>query len=121
MNRPHLEHACKTLRLSGLSRTLDLRLQEAAAARLTHAATGEGISYAMRSAQVMAKSIAAEPSPGQALYKDYTKRTERAFTIPLNTAVGFMNFVNTPAFGMVASLVTHKVVQTPLRYLLEHA
>jgi hypothetical protein len=32
-----------------------------------------------------------------------------------------MNFVNTPAFGMVASLVTHKVVQTPLRYLLEHA
>ena len=91
------------------------------AARLTHAATGEGISYAMRSAQVMAQSIAAEPSPGQALYKDYTKRTARAFTVPLNTAVGFMNFVNTPAFGMVASLVTHKVIQTPLRYLLEHA
>jgi DNA replication protein DnaC len=37
MNHPHLESACKALRLSGLSRTLDLRLQEAAAARLAHA------------------------------------------------------------------------------------
>jgi len=37
MNRPQLENACKLLRLSGLSRTLDLRLQEAAAARLAHA------------------------------------------------------------------------------------
>jgi len=37
MNHPHLQSACKALRLSGLSRTLDLRLQEAAAARLAHA------------------------------------------------------------------------------------
>ena len=37
MNHPQLENACKILRLSGLSRTLDLRLHEAAAARLAHA------------------------------------------------------------------------------------
>jgi DNA replication protein DnaC len=37
MNSPHLETACKQLRLSGMSRTLGLRLQEAAASRLAHA------------------------------------------------------------------------------------
>jgi DNA replication protein DnaC len=37
MNKAHLESACKKLRLSGLARTLALRLQEAAASRLTHA------------------------------------------------------------------------------------
>jgi DNA replication protein DnaC len=37
MNHPHLESACKTLRLSGMSRTLGIRLQEAAAGRLAHA------------------------------------------------------------------------------------
>jgi DNA replication protein DnaC len=37
MNHPQLEMACKQLRLSGLYRTLGLRLQEAAANRLTHA------------------------------------------------------------------------------------
>ena len=37
MNHPHLETTCKQLRLSGLSRTLGVRLQEAAASRLAHA------------------------------------------------------------------------------------
>jgi DNA replication protein DnaC len=37
MNSPNLEIICKQLRLSGLSRTLGIRLQEAAGNRLTHA------------------------------------------------------------------------------------
>ena len=37
MNSSNLETACKTLRLSGMSRTLSTRLQEAAASRLAHA------------------------------------------------------------------------------------
>jgi DNA replication protein DnaC len=37
MNNAQLESACKKLRLSGLARTLALRLQEAAASRLSHA------------------------------------------------------------------------------------
>jgi DNA replication protein DnaC len=37
MTHPHLETACKQLRLSGLCRTLGTRLQEAAANRLAHA------------------------------------------------------------------------------------
>jgi DNA replication protein DnaC len=37
MNNPNLEMACKKLRLSGMSQTLGLRLQEAAANRLAHA------------------------------------------------------------------------------------
>jgi len=37
MNSPNLEPTLRQLRLSGLARTLDVRLQEAAASRLTHA------------------------------------------------------------------------------------
>jgi DNA replication protein DnaC len=36
MKHPNLESVCKQLRLSGLNRTLDVRLQEAAANRLSH-------------------------------------------------------------------------------------
>ena len=88
------------------------------AARLTNAATGEGISYAMRSARVVAGAIAAHDAPGQALYEDYTRKTVRSFTLPLQTGVGFMNFVGTPAFAMVSSLITQRAVQSPLRWLL---
>ena len=37
MNHPQLELTLKQLRLSGLATTLGVRLQEAAASRLTHA------------------------------------------------------------------------------------
>ena len=57
------------------------------AARLTNAATGEGISYAMRSARVAAEAITDNPAPGQILYEDYTRRTVRSFTLPLQTAI----------------------------------
>lgn len=36
MNHQNIEAACKELRLSGLALSLSLRLQEAAANRLTH-------------------------------------------------------------------------------------
>ena len=88
------------------------------AARLTNAATGEGISYAMRSARVAAQAIGEHSAPGLPLYEDYTRRTVRNFALPLQTAVGFMNFVGTPAFSMISSLITQRAVQTPLRWLL---
>lgn len=90
-------------------------------ARLTNAATGEGISYAMRSAYVASQAIARNPRPGQALYADYTEKTTKTFTMPLHSAVGFMNFVNTPIFGWFSSLITSRMVQEPMRWLLANA
>ena len=90
-------------------------------ARLTNAATGEGISYAMRSACVAAESIARHDRVGTALLSDYQAATTRKFSLPLKTAVGFMNFVNTPAFGMASSLITSRAVQGTMRYLLANA
>lgn len=88
------------------------------AARLTNASTGEGISYAMRSACVAAEVIAGHEQPGYSMYTDYTQRTVQKFSLPMHTAVGFMNFVKTPAFDFVSSLVTSRVVQSPMRWLL---
>jgi hypothetical protein len=72
----------------------------------------------MRSARVAAEAIADHSAPGLPLYEDYTRRTVRSFTLPLSTAVGFMNFAGTPAFAAVSSLITHRAVQSPLRWLL---
>lgn len=90
-------------------------------ARLTNAATGEGISYAMRSACVAAAAIGRHERSGTALLKDYQAETTRTFALPLKTAVGFMNFVNTPVFGMASSLITSRAVQGTMRYLLANA
>lgn len=88
------------------------------AARLTNASTGEGISYAMRSASVAAEVLASHDRPGLPLYEDYTRRTVKEFTLPMHSGVGFMNFVRTPAFDFISSLVTSRVVQAPMRWLL---
>jgi flavin-dependent dehydrogenase len=90
-------------------------------ARLTNAATGEGISYAMRAAKVATEAIGRHQQPTTDLYADYTQATTRAFALPLNTAVGFMNLVNTPVFGWMSSLITNRAVQAPMRWLLAHA
>ncbi|MBL9044225.1 MAG: NAD(P)/FAD-dependent oxidoreductase [Myxococcales bacterium] len=90
-------------------------------ARLTNAATGEGISYAMRSACVAAAAIGRHERSDTALLKDYQAETTRTFALPLKTAVGFMNFVNTPVFGMASSLITSRAVQGTMRYLLANA
>ncbi len=50
-----------------------------------------------------------------------TEQTTRAFNVPLHSAVGFMNFVNTPIFGWFSSLITSPLVQTPMRWLLANA
>jgi geranylgeranyl reductase family protein len=89
-------------------------------ARLTNAATGEGIFYAMKSALVASQAIARSGRPGPSLYADYTESTTRAFTVPLHSAVGFMNFVKTPVFDWVSSLITSGAVAEPLRWLLSN-
>lgn len=90
-------------------------------ARLTNAATGEGISYAMRSAKVAADAIERHGAATQALLSDYTDATVKAFTLPLHTAVAFMNFVRTPVFGWMSSLITSRAVAKPMQYLLANA
>lgn len=89
-------------------------------ARLTNAATGEGIYYAMKSAQVAVQAIERNGRAGTSLYADYTRMTEKVFTVPLHAAVGFMRFVGTPVFSWVSSLITSRSVQAPMRWLLAH-
>lgn len=91
------------------------------AARITNAATGEGISYAMRSAKVAKEAIERHGAATQALYTDYTDATVKAFTLPLHTAVGFMKFVKTPVFHWLSSLITSPAVAKPMQYLLANA
>lgn len=88
------------------------------AARLTNAATGEGIYYAMRSAQVAAQSIQRHPHPGQPLYQAYTEATRRTFALRLQAAVALMRFVGTSAFAWAAALLTSPRVQGPLIWML---
>lgn len=87
-------------------------------ARLTNAATGEGIYYAMRSAQVAAEAVARHDRLGPDLYDDYTETTRRTFTARLTAAVAFMRFVATPAFNWLASLATAPAVQRHATWLL---
>lgn len=90
-------------------------------ARLTNAATGEGISYAMRSAVVAADVISRHERADSTLLMEYQQATTKHFALPLKTAVGFMNFVNTPAFGVASSLITSRAVKGAMRYLLANA
>src|SRR5580658_646574 len=87
-------------------------------ARLTNAATGEGIYYAMRSGQVAAQTLERYPYAGQPLYQAYTQATARTFSVRLAAAVAFMRFVGTPAFEWVSALATSRAVQGPLTWLL---
>ncbi|HNI61168.1 MAG TPA: hypothetical protein PKW11_14590, partial [Pseudomonadota bacterium] len=87
----------------------------------TNAATGEGISYAMRSACVAADVIARHERPDTSFLREYQAATAKKFALPLKTAVGFMNFVNTPAFGLASSLITSRAVKSTMRYLLANA
>ena len=89
-------------------------------ARLTNAATGEGIFYAMKSAQLAAQALQRHPRADAILYEDYTRATHRTFTWRLQAAVAFLRFVGTPAFSWVSSLVTHGSVQKPVTWLLSN-
>lgn len=88
------------------------------AARLTNAATGEGIFYAMKSAQIAARCINGHGRPGAILYEDYTQATHRAFRWRLQAAVSFLRFVGTPAFSWLSALVARPGVQKSVTWLL---
>jgi flavin-dependent dehydrogenase len=88
------------------------------AARLTNAATGEGIYYAMRSGQIASQVVGRHKKPGVSLYDEYTERTRRAFTLRLHAAVAFLRFVGTPAFSWIASMITSSGMQKPMQWLL---
>lgn len=89
-------------------------------ARLTNAATGEGIYYAMKSAWIAAQAIARNGRPCPALYTDYAASTKRTFTLPLHSAVCFMNLLNTSIFDWASSLITCSLMREPLRLLLSN-
>lgn len=88
------------------------------AARLTNAATGEGIFYAMKSGAMAAEMVARHPN-GQ-LGAAYQRAIERTFTLRFNLAIGFMHFVGTPGFAAVSSLLALRPVEKALTWALEH-
>lgn len=88
------------------------------AARLTNAATGEGIFQAMKSAQIAAGAIA--EAEGEALGPAYERATRRYYAPRLRAALGFVNFVQTPAFAWVTDLVTYRPVEKALTWALSH-
>ncbi len=91
------------------------------AARLTNAATGEGIFYAMKSGVIAAELIARHGiTDGDRLLTAYRTAIQRAFTARFLLALGFMRFANTPAFSLLTSLVAVPPVQKTLTWALEH-
>lgn len=91
------------------------------AARLTNAATGEGIFYAMRSACVAAQVVGAHGQANTAFFRDYQAAVHKQFAWPLRTATGLLRFVRTPAFDAASALLLNEPVRTSLRFLLQHA
>jgi len=88
------------------------------AARLTNAATGEGIFYAMKSGAMAAELIAG--SPDGSLGEAYARAVRREFTLRFNLALGFMHFVATPAFAALTAMLALRPVQKALTWALEH-
>jgi menaquinone-9 beta-reductase len=89
------------------------------AARLTNAATGEGISQAMKSG-VMAAELCRDHAGGASLGEAYGRAIRRAFTVRFNLALGFMHFVATPAFAALTSMLALRPVQSTLTWVLGH-
>jgi geranylgeranyl reductase family protein len=87
-------------------------------ARLTNAATGEGIGYAMQSAMIAAAAIERFPDP--VLAAQYERALRRAFTPRLKIAVGTMRFIGSPAFAALSSMLAYRPVEKAITYALEH-
>ncbi len=87
------------------------------AARLTNAATGEGIFYAMKSGVIAAEQIARANGH---LAEAYRAEIQRTFAVRFMLALGFMRFVGTPAFSLLTSLVTLTPVEKTLTWALSH-
>ena len=88
-------------------------------ARLTNAATGEGIFYAMKSGAIAAEMIARHAAEAERR-RAYQKAIERTFTARFLLALGFMRFAATPAFSLLSSLITYAPVERTLAWALEH-
>jgi flavin-dependent dehydrogenase len=88
------------------------------AARLTNAATGEGIFQAMKSAQIAADVISRNLNGSLATV--YDKETRRYFAPRLKAALGFVRFVETPVFGWLTDLVTYRPVEKALTFALAY-
>ena len=87
-------------------------------ARLTNAATGEGIGYAMQSAMIAAEAIERFPDP--VLAAQYERALRRAFTPRLRIALGTMRFIGSPAFSALSSMLAYRPVEKAITYALEH-
>lgn len=87
-------------------------------ARLTNAATGEGIGYAMQSALIAAEAIGRFPD--EVLGAQYTQALRWAFSARLRIALGFMKFVGSPMFATLTSLLAVKPVEKAITYALEY-
>jgi geranylgeranyl reductase family protein len=88
------------------------------AARLTNAATGEGIYHAMRSASIAADVIS--QNLNGTTNATYERAIHRTFNWRLQAALAFMKVVPTPAFHFVTSLVAHRPVEKTLAWALSH-
>jgi geranylgeranyl reductase family protein len=87
-------------------------------ARLTNAATGEGIGYAMQSALIATDAIARFPD--EVLGAQYEKALRWAFTPRLKIALAFMRFVGSPAFAALTSMLSVRPVEKAITYALEY-
>jgi geranylgeranyl reductase family protein len=84
------------------------------AARLTNAATGEGIFYAMQSAMVAADVID-KVSDGE-LGRAYRDALTKTFTTRFRIAIGFLKFLGSPAFSAASSFVAFPPIQMALAW-----
>ncbi|MSP60846.1 MAG: NAD(P)/FAD-dependent oxidoreductase [Myxococcales bacterium] len=88
------------------------------AARLTNAATGEGIYHAMKSGAIAADVIA--QNLNGTLGQVYEQAIRRHFTFRLRMALGFLKFAGSPAFSAVTSLLAYRPVEKTLQWALAH-
>ena len=87
-------------------------------ARLTNAATGEGIGHAMHSALIAADVIGR--CDDAALGAEYSRALSWSFAARLKIALGFMRFAGSPMFSTLTSLLAARPVEKAITYALEY-
>lgn len=83
-------------------------------ARLTNAATGEGIFHAMKSAQIAAEAIGRNLNGS--LGATYERQLRRQFGTRLRLALAFLRFVPTPAFNYLTQVAAFPPVGKALNW-----
>lgn len=89
------------------------------AARLTNAATGEGIFHAMKSAAIATDAITRHEG-GAALGHAYESAIRRSFNARMRLAIALMRFAGTPAFSWMSSLISLPSVEKGVLWTLGH-